>query len=277
MTLVLALACADGVILASDSQSTIGTTGQSLKGVSDKLYCTWSNVAWGGSGDIGVMQRVDHALRAKFPQPDLFTKKNAHEIRTMISPVVGEAVREIFGGILQLSGQSAPVTAYLFAGSATDRSFIVEIGIDLHDQDHIATGYSAIGSGDIFPYFALVGLRHFNVRNHDLSGASLIAYRIVEDACNAAASGLGLPVQMVEVKKPAGGGEVRSRALSNDELQMLSDKVTEWKELESETLRNYVGLLPAKAEVEPLDEQSKEDATAAADNATEVEPPVSMS
>jgi hypothetical protein len=190
----------------------------------------------------------------------------------MLSPVVGDAVREIFAGILQLPGQSAPVTSYLFAGSATDRSFIVEIGIDLHDQDHIATGYSAIGSGDIFPYFALVGLRHFNVRNHDLAGASLIAYRIVEDACNAAASGLGLPVQMVEVKKPAGGGKVRSHALSNDELKMLSDKVTEWKELESETLRGYVGLSPAKSEVEPPpDAQSLDQSAASADGAVQVE------
>lgn len=250
MTLVLALACADGLVLASDSQATIGTTGQSLKGVSDKLYCPWSNVAWGGSGDVGVMQRVDHALRLKFPHPDTFAKKDAHEIRTAISPVVADTVREIFGGILQLPGQQPPVTSYLFAGSGIDRPFIIEIGIDLHDQDHIATGYSAIGSGDIFPYFALVGLRHFNVRNHDLAGASLIAFRIVEDACKAAASGLGLPVQMVEVRASVGGGKVRSHPLTKDELLMLSDKVTEWKELESETLRSYVGLSPAKLEVQ---------------------------
>lgn len=254
MTLILTLECADGVILASDSQATIGTNGQPLRGTVEKLYMPWSNVAWGGSGDTGVLQHVDHALRANHAHADCLTKKSAYEIREALCATVRNSVKTALSGLIQLPGHEIPTTGYLFTGIATDGPFIFEIGADLRDQDHEQAGYSAIGSGDIFPYFALASLAHFNVRQHTVSGANLIAYRIVEDACTAAASGLGLPVQLVEICRPDGANKAQLRQLSANDLKILADKVTEWKLLESETLESYIGVALRATEVTRVSE-----------------------
>jgi hypothetical protein len=55
------------------------------------------------------------------------------------------------------------------------------------------TGYAAIGSGDIFPYFALTGLRHYGVANRSMLEAKLIAVRILDDVIHSAAFGIGPP------------------------------------------------------------------------------------
>ena len=243
MTLILGLECADGLLLASDGQATIGTTGQPLKGPIEKLFCAWNNVAWGGSGHVGIIQRVEQALCAKFPSPDDLDNKEIHVVRELLASAVAEVVRPLLTSRYIQGPESNPFTSYLFVGHVPQGSFILEIGPDLLDEDHMARGYSAIGSGDIFPYFALTGLRHFNVREHNLAGAKLIAYRVVDDAIRAAAMYLGPPIQMVEIRKATEpGGLAAAHKLDKAELRILEDKVAEWRLLEAETLEKFVGV-----------------------------------
>jgi hypothetical protein len=200
-------------------------------------------MAWGGSGHVGIVQRVDQALRAKFPSPSEFEDKKIHEIRELLAFSVAEVIRPLLANLYVPMPGSTPSTSYLFVGHVPEGSFILEIGADLLDEDHIPRGYSAIGSGDIFPYFALTDLAHFNVRQHNLAGAKLIAHRVVDDAIKAAATGLGQPIQMIEIRKPNdSGGPATSHKLDSAEMRILEDKVTEWKTLEAEILRQYVGL-----------------------------------
>jgi len=111
----------------------------------------------------------------------------------------------------------------------------------MSDTDHIDTGYVAVGSGDIFPYFALAGLAHFDVRNRSLVEAKVLAYRVMEDAISVAAYWLGPPIQMIEITKPPkGAGQVR--ILQQDDLNMIADHVATWKGLESETLSQCLGI-----------------------------------
>ena len=251
MTLILGLDCADGLLLASDGQATIGTSGQHLKGPCEKIFCAWNNVAWGGSGQVGIIQRVEQALCARFASPDDLDNKQTHVVRELLASAVAEVVRPLLTGRYIQGPGSDPFTSYLFVGHVPQGSFILEIGPDLVDEDHIARGYSAIGSGDIFPYFALTGLAHFNVRQTRLAGAKLIAYRVVDNAISAAATGLGYPIQMIEIKKPTKSGEpATAHKLDEGELRILGDKVTEWKTLEAEILRQYVGL-PTESPEQP--------------------------
>jgi len=250
MTLVLGLECADGLLLASDGQATIGTSGgQPLKAPIEKLFLPWNNIAWGGSGAVSVIQCVDHALRAKFPSPTDFEAAEIHAVREQLSTAVAEAVRALLLNRYIESPGSQPWTSFLFVGHVPQGSFILEIGQNLLHEDHIARGYSAIGSGDIFPYFALAGLAHFNVRQHNLNGAKLIAHRVVDDAIRVAAFGLGYPIQMVEIRKPSQEDQfATAQKLSPDDVRILGDKVTEWKGIESETLAQIVGLATQELE-----------------------------
>jgi proteasome beta subunit len=51
MTVVLALRCADGIVLAADSQVTDSARGLSYP--SQKLHPFGDTAAWGGSGALG--------------------------------------------------------------------------------------------------------------------------------------------------------------------------------------------------------------------------------
>ena len=242
MTLILGLDCADGLLLASDGQITIGTTGRDLRGPGDKLFCSWTNIAWAGSGHVGIIQRVAQALESAFPCTH-FEDTDIGTIREELCSTVAGVVRPLLAERHIAVPGSNPLTSYLFVGHVPQGSFILEVGAELLDTDHTATGYSAIGSGDIFPYFALVGLAHFKVRQHRLAEAKLVAYRVVDDAIRAAAMGLGPPIQMVEIRRPGAAGErAVAQKLSRDDLRILEDKVAEWKALEAETLGRFIGV-----------------------------------
>jgi 20S proteasome alpha/beta subunit len=246
MTLILAIASKDGLVLASDSQATFSTSGQEVKGPTEKLYCPWTNVAWGASGHGGVIQHVEEALRQGLMPATRFEKHDRARVRKALADAVAGAIRPLLTSrMLNLPGVTPPHTGYLFTGYATDGPFLLEVGADLLDQEHLRAGqgYAAIGSGDIFPYFALASLAHFRVGERHLAEAKLVAYRVIEDAISVAARGLGPPVQMVEVKQGQGpGAPARARKLPPDEIKILQDQVLGWKQLESETLDRFVGL-----------------------------------
>lgn len=253
MTLILALQCKNGMVLASDSQATFGTTGQEVKASVSKLHTPWLNIAWGGAGHVGLIQLVNNRLRERFSQPNAFERKEIAEVRQKLSTTIAELLRPLISErYLRLPGAQPATACFLFVGHVPQGPFILEVGQDLSDVEHQDIGYGAIGSGDIFPYFALAELKHFNVRQRTLFEAKLLAHRVVTDAINVAARGLGGEVQMVEVEfPPRPGDKPNVKALSGDDLRVLKDKVEEWKALESDTLSQFVGLSPSLAEGNP--------------------------
>ncbi|HEX7429974.1 MAG TPA: hypothetical protein VF328_24435 [Mycobacterium sp.] len=63
MTVVLALRCADGVVLASDSQIT--DPGRGLSYPAQKLHSLGSHAAWGGSGSRAVLHDIERLFDAE--------------------------------------------------------------------------------------------------------------------------------------------------------------------------------------------------------------------
>ncbi len=236
-------------MLASDSQITYSTTGQPVKQTGKKIFAPWTNVAWGGSGDGGILQTLDNHLRGTFPNPQGFETMTIPQARqTLVTHVVARVRQMWLQQIISVQGQTPPVTSYLFVGHFPDGPLILEIGINLVDVDHIQAGaaYAAIGSGDIFPYVALTGLAHYDVQHRSLFEAKLIAYRVVDDAIKVAAQYLGPPVQMIEIKKPAQTGQPgTTHVLDGNDIRMLQDKIAEWKTTESEELSRLVGIKPS--------------------------------
>jgi hypothetical protein len=87
----------------------------------------------------------------------------------------------------------------------------------------------------------MAALGHYRVNQRPLREVKLIACRILEDAINTAAFGLGPPIQMVEIEKRAGQCGV-ARKLSREDVQVLQDQVIEWKGVEGEALTKLVGI-----------------------------------
>lgn len=234
MTLILGLTCADGALLASDSQATFLTGGQFVKGLTRKLVDQWSNVAWGASGNVGVAQWVE----AHFANhPDLkdrlrFDNRSAPTAKKEITDALLEPLHQYYGRLVPLPNQD-PRTAFLFCGWVKDGPILFEVGQDLVVTDHLETGFAAIGSGDIFPYFAIASLQHHDPTSCNLGRATLIAYRVVDDAIRVAAYGLGLPVQIITIPK----GE---QAKVRDDIKAIEDGVETWKRIESDALAKHI-------------------------------------
>jgi hypothetical protein len=251
LTLVLGLASKGGLLLVSDSQTTFDTTGQQVKLPTEKIFAPWNNLAWGASSNrSGTVQHVQQQLQSTFGERNRFKKKKRHEIRKEITAEISRRMKEVYAQAIQLPGMKSPMNSFLFVGYAQDGPLILEVHADLTDSDHVKFGFAATGSGEIFPYIALAGLKHFNVQERTLEEAKLISYRIVQDAINVAAYGIGPPIQMIEI--PVKDGEAAdARKLTEDELRILDEKVLEWKMAESEVLTKFVGLTPSEGGTEP--------------------------
>jgi proteasome beta subunit len=252
MTLIMALACSDGVILASDSQTTIETSGQQVRAQVRKLQLPWHNIAYAGSGNVGIMQEAREALQRQFGHGNAFEKAGKLP-RKSIAECVSSALKPLFQGryIANIPGLPFPLTSFLFAGYCPEGPIIFELHPDMTTTDHYATiGYAAIGSGEVFPYFAMSNLAHFDTRHRSLSEAKLIVYRILDDAIRIAARGLGPPIQMIEIVKPEKPNEAgRGRLLDDAEVKAIGEQVVAWKELESETLAKL--MMPGPQPPEP--------------------------
>lgn len=251
MTLALAIVARDGIVFASDSQMTFSTSGQPVRTPTVKLYLPWSNVAWSAAGNVGIIQRVEQELGRKHARPDTFAGRKAIvDVRRELAQCVAQTVR----GIVRDQYQQAPnlpgwESTFLFAGYAMHgqvaEPFLVGVEPNGIEADHTPVGYCAIGSGDIFAY---AGLTHFEVRRRSLHEAKLIAHRVMRDAIQVAAFGLGPPVQMIEISAPDGATPAKATRLTPEDVRVLSDKVDEWKLAEGEVLTELVGA-PATAEV----------------------------
>ena len=206
-----------------------------------------------------VIQAVEHALRSTFPHTNFFERRPIHEIRAMLGGTVAATVRRILNERwVNIPNQESWASSFLFVGHVPEGSFILEVHDNLTDTNHIGTGFAAIGSGDIFPYFAMAELAHFQVKARPLREVKLIAYRIIEDPIHVAAFGLGEPIQVIQLEQCAAGAGVATR-VPEEQLRVLRDKVVEWKQVENEALSTFVGLggvVPEQAEL-PEDDASR--------------------
>lgn len=238
MTLILALHSTEGIVLASDSQMTFTTSGQHVRTDTHKIECPWTNVAWGASGNVGVIQRVEQGLKKRFPRDNAFERKSAIELRTELTAEVAKIVRPLVIDQYVNVPDRPWNTDFLFAGYAQGHPYLLTIESNMVDTDHMPTGFCAIGSGDIFAY---AGLSHFRVKERSLSEAKLIAHRVLGDAIKVAAFGLGGPVEMIEVAVAGDGLHCAAKKLGDADVNEIEDKVEEWKLGEAGFLTEFVG------------------------------------
>ena len=78
MTLILALSCSDGIVMASDGLVTFTTSAGTMTQPGEKIRPLSEFILWAASGDVGLTQKIEGYL-AKV-NPDQF-KKDPHELR----------------------------------------------------------------------------------------------------------------------------------------------------------------------------------------------------
>ena len=233
MTLILALACRDAVVVAADSQATFISPGQPLRATEEKLWQVGeAPVVAGVSGHVGMAQKIRDNL-GRVP-PSVLQDRIARA-----RPILRNHVCEVLTDAREHFVQAHPSggdlnTNTIVAGYTVGSPWILEITCNGLDEQHEHRGFMALGSGDAFAHFACASMQHHAVRELGAWAAQVLAYRTIDTAIEVAAIGLGPPVQMWVIDR---GG---ARRVHDDELLVISHTADLWKATEAEALAEVV-------------------------------------
>lgn len=226
MTLVLAVRCREGVVLASDGQATSDAAGQPTRQPVQKLFALGDRISWGAAGSLGLQQSVHEALAAH-AETILAADDPRAALTQAVIPIQQMAVRQW----VPHDGAQPPELSCIFcwwSEAAGPRIFSVpRTGSDhqLHER------HAAVGTGDIFADFAMASVAHLGTPELSLEQAKMVALKAVSDAIDVAAVYLGPPIQMHVVTR-AGAAPVPREEIEGG----LADSVDAWKARQRETL-----------------------------------------
>jgi proteasome beta subunit len=231
MTLVIALVCRDGVILASDSQATEATG--AVRRSDKKVFELTDRALWGASGMGQVIRDIGTALAPVRPT----LEAAGPNLGQMLSIVIKPQLTKHYSNYVHvpMTNPNPPQTLVLACGFSPETGgWIVEVDQNCQYSYYTDNGFHAIGSAAGFAQLANALMAHFHPMDKPLGHGKLIAYRAVDAAIKTSAYNVGPPIQM-SVVDATGVHE-----LSVDELKALENSVGGWVELESETLNDYL-------------------------------------
>lgn len=226
MTLVIAIRCTDGVVIAADSASTdadIKTPVEKIRGLPSVP------VLYGRSGDEGLMQKIDEALESIQIKNTL--KRTRQEIKKAIAPELAESIR-YHVGYPEMFRNQPPQAIVLFVGVLNGEPWILEI-----EKDNTDTIY-----GDELGNFAAIGsgksLAHALFRSHlnterDLELGKHFAYRILDDVIQISSMYLAHPIVMYTISVD---GTIQK--VEEAEHIAIANLCEGWRQLEREVVRD---------------------------------------
>ena len=226
MTVVLSIVCADGLVMAADSQITDSARGMSYPG--QKLHPLGDHAAWGGSGARSVLLDLEKIFSAS-PQAILEGEDVAREIQERVIPVLRHHYENF---IVEVPGEETAGTpsAYVLAGGYVgDEPFVIEVnpnGMVSHYED---VGFHAIGSGAAMAQQAGALLSHFDMTEREVDYGVAAAVRTL-DALARTSPSVGDEIDVCRIT-PEGAHQLSAR-----ELTKVRKLVARWAEAEQQAL-----------------------------------------
>jgi proteasome beta subunit len=228
VTVVLALRCVDGIVLAADSQITDSARGLSYP--AQKLHPFGDTAAWGGSGSRAVLLELED-LFGGCAAAVLGAENLGRAVQERVLPLLryhyDNFIEEVPG---EKSAGSTPATYVLVAGYAADGvPFIVDIDPHGLIGRYEEVGFHAVGSGSAMAQQAGALLAHFRMTERDVDYGVVAAVRVL-DALRVTSPSIGGPVDIYRLTADG------ARALSPEDIDRVREQVKRWAELEEKAL-----------------------------------------
>ena len=227
MTVVLALRCADGIVLGSDSQITDSARGLSYP--AQKLHPFGDTAAWGGSGSRAVLFDLEQLFGSCAPAV-LGSENIGHAVQERVVPVLRRHYDQF---VEQVPGEkqsgATPATYVLTAGFAEGVPFIVDIDPHGLIGRYEEVGFHAVGSGAAMAQQAGALLAHFRMTERDVDYGVVAAVRIL-DTLRMTSPSIGGPVDIYRITAD------EAAALSEKDIDRARKQAQRWSELESKAL-----------------------------------------
>ena len=227
MTVVLALRCADGVVLGSDSQITDSARGLSYP--AQKLHPFGDTAAWGGSGSRAVLFDLEQLFNSCAPAV-LGSENIGHAVQERVVPVLrrhyDQFVEEVPG---EKQSGATPATYVLTAGYADGVPFIVDIDPHGLIGRYEEVGFHAVGSGAAMAQQAGALLAHFRMTERDVDYGVVAVVRIL-DTLGITSPSIGGPKDVYRITAEG------ATSLSDKDIGRVRKQVERWSDLESKAL-----------------------------------------
>lgn len=232
MTVVVALAGKDAIVLAADSQETTGT----VKTTTQKLRIVGGAMAWAGTGDSALIQRVEaehDPIGDTIGGPRWPT---ASAISAVTTPIQIEGV----SAHLAVNNASTPIFGGLFCWYDDKANpCIWQISANVASSQ-FKSDKAALGSGQAAAEVALASVAHLGVRELDTARLEMVAWKSIYDVITSSAYYVGHPISLAVIEHGS------ARILPNDELRAIEDSVQIWLARQREVLDSLaeVALIP---------------------------------
>lgn len=226
MTVVLAVRCANGIVLASDSQIT--DPGRGLSYPAQKLHALGDHAAWGGSGSRAVLYDIEQIFNDE-ADAVVEAKNLGHALQSRVLPVLKHHYENFISEVPGQEAAGTPATYVLAAGYSGDEPFIIDLDPNGLIGHHEETGFQAVGSGAPMAQQAHALLSHFRMGERDVDYGVVAALRVL-DALDMSSPSVGGPMDVCRIT-PDGANH-----LTPGEVDEVRTQVNRWIQLEHQAL-----------------------------------------
>lgn len=226
MTVVLAVRCADGLVLAADTQITQDDRGMSFP--AQKLHALGPTAAWGGSGARSVLLDVEAAFERDASEM-LAADHLARAMQQRVLPILRYHYEHVIAEVPGQDGAAAPSAYVLAAGHQHGAPFIIEITPQAMVSRFEDVGFHAIGSGAPMAQQAGALLAHFRMTDRSVDHGVVAAVRVL-DALTQTSPSVGGPLDVFRLT-PDG-----AQHLQDGDIDDVRGHVERWAELEQQVL-----------------------------------------
>ena len=201
-----------------------------------KIFQINEHVLFGASGDIGTIQRSKTIISSLSQELNKEWDFGLMEkVRTSLFGVYKNEIdrhRAFYKGTPQEDIRNAPIADVLLCNflrrEDKQQKIIWHIAPDCSDEMLDEIGYGCSGSGDVFAYTLL---KNYPVKELSVERGKLVAYRVIKEAIEIGAYGLGEPIDIWVIT------EEGSNQLCEEEIMALDDTYKMWKEMEREVFK----------------------------------------
>ena len=228
MTQICALKCNDGIVLGSDGQASVNTSGGTIRHQLQKIHQIGDNTIFAASGTIGLIQKSIDVVRERYK---LLDAGLSLEVLEDIKSHMFNIVKRAKDTYIQYSGkeEGIPIVDMLICGLDNDRKArIWHMSADTHDEFIDVAGCYCAGVGETFGYALMKSLMPTSL---DVTAGELVIYRTLRDTINSLASGVGEPIDIWRMKN---GGEIMRS--TEERINAFYRAYAKWKITDSEFL-----------------------------------------
>lgn len=195
MTVVLSVLCADGVVIASDTQVTDSDRGMSFP--AQKLHDLGDHAVWGGSGARGLLADVERTFDERGDEI-LAAGEIGRALQEAVIPIQRHHYEHFIPEVPGERTEGTPSAYVLAAGFSRGEPFIVEINPNGMVSRYEEIGFHAIGSVAAMAEQAGALLAHFRVTDRPVAYGVLVAVRVVQ-ALSITSPKVGLDIDVARI------------------------------------------------------------------------------